>query len=108
METNVPLGRRKGYPAQVFASKQFSSLRVEFLPPITRCQMLLCLKPQAAVDPYGTINKIKPGTVITVIETPMLKGSVLRNWLESICRTFAMLFFKTLINLPVKERAIVT
>lgn len=68
---------KKGNPEQVFASKRFSSLRVEFLPPITWCQMPLCLKPQAALAPYGTINKIKPGTVITVIETPMLKGSVL-------------------------------
>lgn len=70
-------GGGKGNPEQVCASKNFSTLQEEFLPPITRCQMLLCLKPQAVVDPYGTINKIKPGTVIAVTETPMLNSSVL-------------------------------
>lgn len=77
MERDKKLWRReKRKPWQVCASKHFS-LQVESLPPITPCQMLLCLKPQTVVDPYGTINKIKPGTVITATKTPMLNSSVL-------------------------------
>ena len=65
--------------------------------------MLARLKPQAVVCPYGTINKIKPGTVITVIETPMLNSSVLRLG-RVYCRTFIIInFLKPLVKFLIKE-----
>lgn len=101
-------GGRRGNPEQVCARK-YLSLQVESLPPRAQCQMLLCLKPQAVVDPRGSINKIKPGTVITVRETPMLNSFVLWDWLPSTRSIFAVFhFFKHLIQLPVKEWAAVT
>lgn len=74
MERDKKLSRggRRGNPSRCVLANTFVCKWNPSLPG----QMLLCLKPQAVVDPYGTIHKIKPGAVITVTETPLLNSSV--------------------------------
>lgn len=71
-----PRGGREGNPSRCVQANTLVCKWNPSLPP-RHASCCFCLKPQAVVDPYGTINKIKPGTVITVTETPMLNSSVL-------------------------------